>query len=265
MAALTRAVPRRLNFSRGFTLIELALVLVIVAIFLGGMLMTMGAQDENRRYNDTRATMATAQEALLGFAAAHGRLPCPASAASNGLEDPVGGGVCTASANKVAVGFVPAATLGLAPIDSTGRLLDGWGIPLHYAVTAEDSSAVTTADGIKSKGMTNMSNELLIICNSGVGMLNEGLGNTDCPAVNETLTKTAVAVIYSRGKNAASGGGGADERHNPNPNSVLADDRAFVSHEPAPADAPGGQFDDIMVWLSPNILYNRMISAGKLP
>lgn len=262
------AVPRRLTFSRGFTLIELALVLVIVAIFLGGMLMTMGAQDENRRYNDTRATMATAQEALLGYAAAHGRLPCPASAASNGLEDPVGGGACTASANMVALGFVPAATLGLAPIDNAGRLVDGWGIPLRYAVTAEYTSAATTVDGIKGKGMANITNDLLIVCSSGssgAGMVNEGTATADCPAGSAALTKTAVAVLYSLGKNAASGGGGADERHNPNPNSVLANDRAFVSHEPAPADAPGGQFDDIMVWLSPNILYNRMIAAGKLP
>jgi hypothetical protein len=30
-------------------------------------------------------------------------------------------------------------------------------------------------------------------------------------------------------------------------------------------NADGDATDDIMVWLSPNILYNRMIAAGKLP
>src|SRR5262249_43463568 len=27
----------------------------------------------------------------------------------------------------------------------------------------------------------------------------------------------------------------------------------------------GGEFDDIVAWLSPNILFNRMVAAGKLP
>ena len=29
--------------------------------------------------------------------------------------------------------------------------------------------------------------------------------------------------------------------------------------------APGGEFDDLVVWVSPNILYNRMVAAQKLP
>lgn len=259
------AVPQRLTFQRGFTLIEMALVLVIVAVFLGGMLASVSTQDETRRFNDTRATLATVQEALLGFAAANGRLPCPAGAASNGLEDPVGGGVCTAADNDVAAGFVPAATLGLGPVDSSGRLLDGWGNPLRYAVTGADSSAFTTLDGIKNKGMAAISGNLLIVCTTGAGMQNAESTSADCAAGSPPLTKSAAAAIYSLGKNAATGGSGTDEKHNPNPNSALAADRAFVSHEPTPDSAANGEFDDILVWLSPNILYNRMIAAGRLP
>jgi hypothetical protein len=29
--------------------------------------------------------------------------------------------------------------------------------------------------------------------------------------------------------------------------------------------APVATFDDIVIWLSPNILFNRMVTAGKLP
>jgi hypothetical protein len=29
--------------------------------------------------------------------------------------------------------------------------------------------------------------------------------------------------------------------------------------------AIGGEFDDLVVWISPNILFNRMVAAGKLP
>ncbi len=40
-------------------------------------------------------------------------------------------------------------------------------------------------------------------------------------------------------------------------------DRVFVSHTPTP---PGlNEFDDLVIWISPNILYNRLIAAGRLP
>ncbi len=42
----------------------------------------------------------------------------------------------------------------------------------------------------------------------------------------------------------------------------------FFSRTPAPAGtnpSQGGEFDDLVVWISPNILFNRMVAAGKLP
>ena len=41
--------------------------------------------------------------------------------------------------------------------------------------------------------------------------------------------------------------------------------RTFVSHPPTANGAPNGYFDDIVIWISPNILINRMVAAGKLP
>jgi hypothetical protein len=67
-----------------------------------------------------------------------------------------------------------------------------------------------------------------------------------------------VAVIFSLGKNAPTGGTGADEAANIN------NDPVFVSHTPTPASS-GNEFDDLVTWLSPNILFNRMIAAGRLP
>ncbi len=29
--------------------------------------------------------------------------------------------------------------------------------------------------------------------------------------------------------------------------------------------APGGAYDDVVLWISPNILYNRMVAAQRLP
>jgi hypothetical protein len=76
------------------------------------------------------------------------------------------------------------------------------------------------------------------------------------------LASNAVAVIWSTGKNTTSGGTSADESENPNPQTGANPDptpNCFVSHILAP------DFDDQVIWLSPNILYNRMISAGRLP
>jgi hypothetical protein len=40
------------------------------------------------------------------------------------------------------------------------------------------------------------------------------------------------------------------------PNSVVSRTRS---------DVTGNSFDDIVVWLSPNVLFNRLVSANKLP
>lgn len=254
--------------ARGFSITEMAIVLLIVALLVGGMLVPLSAQDEIRRGGETQATVKSAMEAILGFAAANGRLPCPATAASNGIEAPAGGGTCAllAAGDAVPVGFLPGATLGLGPLDNAGRVLDAWGNPLRYAVSNANGSAFTSANGVQGIGMANLATTQLIVCPTAAGgVQNSGTPDADCPAGGSAYARNAAAVVYSLGKNAATGGAGGDEQHNPNPNSPLAADRVFVSHDPAPATAANGEFDDILLWLSPNVLFNRMIAAGRLP
>ena len=43
-------------------------------------------QQDNASIKETRQTLATINEALLGFAVANGRLPRPAQSGTNGLE-----------------------------------------------------------------------------------------------------------------------------------------------------------------------------------
>lgn len=243
--------------SRGFTLIELAIVLFVVALLLGGMLLPLAGQQDIRNYGDTQKILAEARDALIGFAMANDRLPCPASAASNGVESPAGGGACTNPHD----GFLPAATLGLSPVDAQGYRSDGWGGEtvhrLRYAITTVSSNAFSTANGMKTIGMTTLAPDLKI-CNTGTGLANEGTTTADC-AANTSLTTDAVAVIYSLGKNAATGGSTTDENHNPNPQSTVAADPAFVSA------LQGPDFDDQILWLSKNLLFNRMVAGGRLP
>jgi type II secretory pathway pseudopilin PulG len=70
---MTRFTHR--NF--GFTLVELAMVLFIVSLLIGGLLMPLTAQNEIRGRQETDRALANIREALIGFAVVNGRLPCP--------------------------------------------------------------------------------------------------------------------------------------------------------------------------------------------
>jgi|CXWL01.1.fsa_nt_gi prepilin-type N-terminal cleavage/methylation domain-containing protein len=65
------------------------------------------------------------------------------------------------------------------------------------------------------------------------------------------LANNVVAVIASSGVRATS----ADETENLNNTN-----NNFVSH-----DLVQNGYDDLVIWLSPNTLFNRMVAAGKLP
>jgi prepilin-type N-terminal cleavage/methylation domain-containing protein len=71
-------MTRFLSRSSGFTLVELAMVLFIVSLLIGGLLMPLSAQNEVRGRQETDRALANIREALIGFAAINGRLPCPA-------------------------------------------------------------------------------------------------------------------------------------------------------------------------------------------
>ena len=70
----------------GFTLLEMAIVLMIVGLLLGGMLVPLTAQMDQRNFTETRKSLDDIQQALIGYAIINGRLPCPASSTSNGVE-----------------------------------------------------------------------------------------------------------------------------------------------------------------------------------
>ena len=81
---------------------------------------------------------------------------------------------------------------------------------------------------------------------------------------------TVNLVILSYGKN---GFGAINSATNtPNPAPASADeventngDSKFVSRSQTDVNSAAGEFDDIVVWLSSNVLFNRLVAAGKLP
>ncbi|MFH2133774.1 MAG: type II secretion system protein [Pseudomonadota bacterium] len=241
---------------KGFTLVEMAMVLAIVTLLLAGLVPTISGQLEQRRSAETKKQLEEIQQALIGFAIIKGRLPCPATTTSNGLENPSTGGACS----NFHDGYVPGATLGLNSLNEQGLVLDAWDNPIRYIVTAWDSSSpsvtdvYTTADGMVTVGLSSL-NPNLLVCTTSTGITGSAC------ASGEALTADpgVPVVIFSTGKNGASGGTGADEAEN------LDNDRFFVSHAPTASTVTNGEFDDLMVWISNQVLLNRMVTAGKLP
>lgn len=236
----------------GFTLVELTIVLVIVALLIGSMLIPLSTQREIQHANETKTQLTTIQESLLGFASANGRLPCPAAPDTTGVESPNdNSGVCTHPWD----GFLPAITLSIQPTDAQGYAIDSWGNRIRYAVTDGNSSAFTKPNGLRNTWNTALAPDLGV-CNAASAISDPNGPAANCSAGNE-LTNNAVALVLSHGANGGAAPTSADELANwPIP---TARDRIFVNAPPGPA------FDDIVVWLSANVLYSRMISAGKLP
>ena len=257
-------IPSENNSGRGFTLVEMAVVLTIVALLLGGLLPTISSQVEQRRVSETLKTLDDIQQALIGFAVRYGRLPCPAVAGTTGVESPSGGGNCNSFTNGSFVGYLPASTLGITSTDSQGYAIDSWGNRIRYAVTAVTATVsgfnggasfnvFTFQNGMSAVGISGLSPNLLVCSTATL------ITGTACDTGKSLTTNGVPAIILSTGKNGVAGGAGIDENAN------LDNNRTFVSHVPAGSGATNGAFDDLVIWISPNTLLNRMVAAGKLP
>jgi len=249
----------------GFSLIEMAIVLLIVGLLLGSLMMPLSHQAELRRYTTTQASLADIREAVLGYALANDALPCPATAASNGLAAASGGG-CT-----VQHGFLPAVTIGLAGAQNQDHLLlDAWGSPIRYSVTNSDVDGdgnwdFTSPGEMRDVQIANLAPDLNVCTTAS------GSSASACADAASTLTASTPAVIYSLGGDRGTSsspdqleniggtlGGGPSGRSYP-----VASDAVFVQRTYSESAADG--FDDIVAWVSENTLYNMMVSAGRLP
>ncbi|MBU0593802.1 MAG: type II secretion system GspH family protein [Gammaproteobacteria bacterium] len=233
---------------KGFSLIELAIVLVVVALLIGGLLVPLTMQVEQQRIRDTQKTLEEIKEALLGFAIANGRLPRPAVSAANGAENAADCGT-----DAACTGFIPWATLGVPK-------LDGWGKMIRYSVTPDFARSVpfTLNSTVATK---------TIQTRDGAGALNYLAGQAACAVANQCMP----AVVFSHGKNnwgtSDAGGAIADgSLTNADEDANNAASTNFISRTITDNTAvTGGEFDDLVTWLSPNILFNRMVAAGRLP
>lgn len=222
--------------NKGFTLVEIAVVLVIVGLIFGSILGPMSEQRQNQKIKTTEGLIEEFRDALLGYASLNGFLPCPAILSSDGLEERSGGPGSNCNTEH---GYLPSATLGLnGSFDNNNLITDAWGSPIRYSLT--DVSAWAYAKDIQ---MTTPSPTYSICTASGCG------GGT-------VVASNIVAVIFSLGPDRDASPASADQQEN------LDGDDAFVSHPPA--EGGSVQFDDILIWVSPSTLTLHLVKSGHL-
>lgn len=236
---IQHAIPPSPNRTTGFTLVEMAVVLLIMTLLAGGLTASLSAQRVRRAEAATDDALAEARDALLGYAIRKGRLPCPARSAIDGSEYR-DNGEC-----KTSAGLLPWATLGIVGAD-------GWGHRLRYAVTLSYTQKITTSDDgdIEILTRNNDGQELTLTTEGG-----------KTPAAILSHGANGLGATDQDGHSLPAPQSGSDEARN-----FSTDGRQFYSRGRADnPSATGGAFDDRLTWLSPNLIANRLISAGHLP
>jgi prepilin-type N-terminal cleavage/methylation domain-containing protein len=254
-----------MRIQSGFSLVEMAIVILIMGLILGGLAMPLAVQRDSAHLREAQELLTSIEESIEGFALVNGHLPCPATPASGGAAAVSGGGC------SVQHGFVPASTLGLTGSrNDDNLLLDPWSAPVRYSVSAADVDAdgnwdFTAPGELKDVTMLNLLPDL-VVCTTATGA-----SATACASAATTLTAGAPMVLYSRGKNWAAGGS-ADENENAGaslgggPSGIsylVASDNVFVNRRQS--SQSGNAFDDVLVWTAPVSLYRQLVAGGQLP
>ncbi len=225
----TCALPDSGRRQAGFSLVEIAIVLMILGALLGGLVLPLSSQQEASRRRATEKMLEEVRDALVGFAASTGRLPCPATTTSNGLSAP---NTATTSCTTNH-GFVPVRTLGIeGPTNANNLLVDRWLNPVRYSLSDADGGAYSNSIPL------NLAPDFEI-----------------CPDSTCTtpLADAVVAVVFSQADDTS---GSADQNENTD------GDARFVSR--TIIEAAGSEFDDELRWLSPNTLVYQLVRAGQL-
>lgn len=228
--------------SQAFTLVEMAIVMIIIAFLLSRFLIPLSTQIDQQRIQVTEQRLQEIKEALIGYAIINRHLPCPA-AELDGRAEPYNLSVastptvCDNGTNDTDA-YLPWADLGVSQYD-------GWNRPFRYRVDGGFSDALqyfSNTVGIKEPAFDYLplTEHFLRIQNlAGQSLIDEFGASYRAPAPrpNESLPRFSprnqyeshglygslgsevVAIVFSCGKN-----GKPDGRRDPNnPNNYLTD------------------------------------------
>lgn len=263
---------------RGFTLIEISIVLVVIGLLISGGLLGIAPVIQQAKVTQTENTLAKIEDALLLYAIQNSCLPCPADGTSPttpGQALLAGGGnftTCTATAciAPAADNTVPWLTLGLQASDA----VDEWGtqITYHLSQAATDAGGVTTfcdvlqnnafADDAASGGFTRTGTTFPDGCLNVEDVVDLG-------GLTYTLnTEEAAYVLISHGPD-TSGGFASNPGNGTRTNNQQATNTVQVENNDGTCDEGGNSpchqgdpidlnnttyFDDIVRWKSAPII-----------
>jgi prepilin-type N-terminal cleavage/methylation domain-containing protein len=234
----------KMHSSHGFTLIEIAVAVFIIALVMGSILVPLTTQVESRQVSDTQKNLDEIRDALIGFAVANGYLPCP-DTDTDGSENLTGSNCTSAEGN------FPHSTLGVNGVDV-------WGNRLRYRVDTDFTNRATL--------FTLQSEANLEVCTTST--CSTALPEQVLITPGATFPRNgAVAVVLSHGKNGSGATNplGVTNSAPPSANELenTDNDSRFVSRPHG--SGTFGEFDDVVTWVGKSLLFNRMVAAGKLP
>ncbi len=258
----------KINKSHGFTLIELAMVLFILALMLGSFLTPLSTSLEQRDRQKTAGLLEDVRESLIGYALINGHFPCPDCSdtttdscdtvntvdsdwINNGEEDGVDDPVTTAEDKRSDSNFVQCAT-------KTGNLPwvtldvpenDAWGNHFIYRITDEFAD--------KPDGTSSCTNSA-----AGVSFCLDSANDADIDiddANGNRVANDVPVIVVSVGKNSNTAFASLSSNEQENQDG----DKKFVSADYI--QQAGSEFDDILIWVTPPTLMYQMVRAERLP
>jgi len=214
------------RMKNGFTLAEVALIIAIVGLFMGGLLIPLATQFENSKTQANLAILAQIKQALISYAVMNNRLPCPASLQETGEEDC---SLCPNLPNLCQLRGLPWAQLGVGRYDAWSEKYDAsqqLKYPFQYQV---DSAYVNN--------LTNL-----------VNLPKSSLAIDD--VARGTIMPDLVAVVIYCGKD----GECTSAPHPCDSSKTCYSKQDYLS----------GITDDQLIWLSRSILAEQLVIAGKI-
>ena len=190
--------------SRGFSLVEIAIVLAILGFLLTIGLKSTGAYLSAERRQTTVARLAGVDAALVNYVALQKRLPCPADGALQpgdanlGLERRDNGtGLCLIDPSPpvtpfMSRGVVPWVTLGITETEA----LDGWNNRITYR-TVSAANGFTNNNALDmTQCATNGTEDEQV---PAVAPIPKTACNANCSAANLTLCTKPTDFLLNRG------------------------------------------------------------------
>ena len=216
------------NQQAGFTIVEIAIVLLIFGLIVGGIMGPLQIQLDNMDRRETVQTIETTKDAIIGFSLRNGRVPCPDTTGDGQENNPAGN--CSS-----ARGSVPWVTLGVNSVDA-------WKQPLTYRV---DTTFADNTDGTGCPD-ANVAGISFELCSTG----NITVRATSAGAL---VAANVPVIIVSHGENWVAAGDVNEQENADNDANFV--DKNHINQG----------YDDLVGWVNINNLMGKMVSANKLP